>query len=91
MKTQEQKKCEIMVMDCLSQGSQFQCVLSDTGGMYRYVDHPLPGSSSVLTDTEAYRPVPPRISTVTEAYRSVRLGMVGKGIFKVLACTIGIP
>ncbi|THU47326.1 hypothetical protein C4D60_Mb09t14310 [Musa balbisiana] len=38
---------------------------------YRYTVHPLPGSTNVLTDIETYQPVPPRISTVTEAYRSV--------------------
>ena len=58
---------------------------------YQYADHPLPGNTSVLTGTKAYQPVPPRISTVTEANRSIRSGMVGENIFKILGCTIDTP
>lgn len=57
---------------------------------YWYADCSLPGGTSVLMGTEAYRPVPSQISTVTKAYRSVCLGVVGGDIFKVLGFPVGM-
>lgn len=67
----------------LDQGSQFRYrVVRTSPRGYRYVDYPLPDGTNVLIGTEVYQPVPPRISAVTEAYRSVRLDVVGECILR---------
>ncbi|RRT69384.1 hypothetical protein B296_00029423 [Ensete ventricosum] len=59
---------------------------------YWFADHALSSGASVLIGTEVYHPVLLRISTVIEAYWSVRpAGMVGGGIFRVLGALALAP
>ncbi|RZR77783.1 hypothetical protein BHM03_00002973 [Ensete ventricosum] len=66
--------------------------------MYRAVRVLLLGKENLVDqyqgipiDTKVYQSVTPQILIVIEAYLSLRPGVVGGGIFKVLGCIVGTP